>query len=286
MPLASIRPRHVADHINKQSKTYGASIVNRDVSVLIAIFETALREELVDANPARRAERPKIPKTKRRILKPDEVRAIDRAFGELAADTEGVERAYWEQYRLLFMTVLVTGMRPCELLGDYYGKPGLRWRDVDLIANEVRVVESKSDAGRRLMALSPKLAEDLWQHRRRSNFQGNDERVFCHPERGTRLNADRYSKAFRRARVKAGVTGYVRRLYDGRHTSLTLGAASGENEIVLMTRAGHSKIETTKQYLHLAGTVFPEAAQRLENRLLGAEVSTESSTDVDVPTRI
>ena len=55
---------------------------------------------------------------------------------------------------------------------------------------------------------------------------------------------------------------------------------------MLMTRAGHSAMATTKQYLHLAGTTFPEEAQRLENRLLGVpEVSTESSTGMDVSAR-
>jgi hypothetical protein len=45
----------------------------------------------------------------------------------------------------------------------------------------------------------------------------------------------------------------------------------------LMTRAGHSSMQTTKVYLHLAGTVFPDAAAALERRMFG---SVESSTDL------
>jgi hypothetical protein len=40
---------------------------------------------------------------------------------------------------------------------------------------------------------------------------------------------------------------------------------------------------TTKRYLHLAGTVFPDEAQRLEDRLLGGRLSTEPSTDLSAP---
>ena len=34
-------------------------------------------------------------------------------------------------------------------------------------------------------------------------------------------------------------------------------------------RAGHRSVQTTKLYLHLAGTVFPADAAALEQRLLG-----------------
>jgi hypothetical protein len=37
-----------------------------------------------------------------------------------------------------------------------------------------------------------------------------------------------------------------------------------------MTRAGHRSMATTKQYLHLAGVVFRDEANALEQRLLGA----------------
>jgi len=36
-----------------------------------------------------------------------------------------------------------------------------------------------------------------------------------------------------------------------------------------MTKAGHANMATTKRYLHLAGTVFRDEAERLEVRLLG-----------------
>jgi hypothetical protein len=68
-----------------------------------------------------------------------------------------------------------------------------------------------------------------------------------------------------------------------RHASLTNGAATGESPIALMTRAGHSNMATTKRYLHLAGTVFRDEAERLEQRLLGGGSSTEPSTNLSAP---
>jgi len=50
-----------------------------------------------------------------------------------------------------------------------------------------------------------------------------------------------------------------------------------------MTRAGHANMATTKQYLHLAGTVFRDEADRPEDRLLGGGLSTPSSTHLSEP---
>jgi hypothetical protein len=50
-----------------------------------------------------------------------------------------------------------------------------------------------------------------------------------------------------------------------------------------MTRAGHSNMATTRTYLHLAGTVFREEAERLENRLLGGGTLYQPSTHLAAP---
>jgi hypothetical protein len=65
-----------------------------------------------------------------------------------------------------------------------------------------------------------------------------------------------------------------------RYSSLTLGAASGEGAFALMARAGQRNMATTSIYLHLAGTVFRDEAERLEERSLG---QVEGSTDLRSP---
>ena len=143
-----------------------------------------------------------------------------------------------------------------------------------MIEGTLRLRDSKSEDGIRSIALSKTLAEELWQHRRCSAFQGDDEFVFCHPERGTRYRAKMFEDALGAALKTAGIEDRVRAFHDLRHTSITNDAAAGANPIALMTKAGHSDMKTTKTYMHMAGQVFRDEAERLEARLLGVESST------------
>jgi len=211
-----------------------------------------VREELVETNPAARAERPKRPRRRWRILQPLEIQRVARAFED-------------EHARVVFLTLVLTGIRSFELRA-------LRWRHVDLVENVLRVAESKSEDGERTIALSPRLAESLWQHRRRSTFQGEDERVFCNERTGGPLDPADFREALTAALRAARINDYVRPFHDLRHTAITNDAAAGASPIALMAKAGHRNMSTTKTYLHLAGTVFRDEADRLERRLLGAEV--------------
>jgi integrase len=251
MPLATIRPRHVAEYVATMTGDYEASTVSRDVSVLHDVFATAMREELVETNPVAGAEHPKIARRKWRILEPAEVASVRNAFVD-------------EQARTIFLTLVLTGLRRHEL-------QDLRWADVDLLEGVLRVRQSKSEDGIRSVALSPALVSALEEHYRRTPFKGDGERVFCHPERGTRYSAKLFAEQFRAALEKAGIAGYVRPFHDLRHTALTNEAAAGSSPIALMAKAGHSDMKTTRIYLHLAGTVFHDEAAAVERRLLGTE---------------
>jgi hypothetical protein len=76
----------------------------------------------------------------------------------------------------------------------------------------------------------------------------------------------------------------MRAFHDLRHTAITNDAASGASPIAVMTKAGHADMHTTRRYMHMAGVVFREEAERLEQRLLGG-ISTEPSTDLSAPER-
>jgi integrase len=250
MPLAAIRPRHVAEYVAAKTGELEASTVSRDLSLLHDILKTAKREELVESNPVEGVEHPKQRRRRWRILQPAEVSRVLRAFED-------------EQARAMFLTLVLTGVRRNELLA-------LRWADVDLVESVLRVRDSKTEQGIRSIALSPALSEALWQHRRASAFQGDDELVFCHPERGTAYRQHRFADQLRAALVAAGITDYVRPFHDLRHTSLTNEAAAGSSPIALMAKAGHTDMKVTRRYLHLAGIVFRDEAAALERRLLAS----------------
>jgi len=77
----------------------------------------------------------------------------------------------------------------------------------------------------------------------------------------------------------------VRPFHDLRHTALTNEAASGSGPIALMTKAGHTDMNTTRIYLHLAGVVFRDEAEALERRLLSAVESSTEPTEPDITLR-
>ncbi len=248
-PLGSIRPRHVAEYVAQQAGTFNPSTVSRDLSLLFDVMKTAKREELIESNPVEGAEHPKLMRKRWRILQPAEVARVLREFDD-------------EQARTIFLTLVLTGIRRHEM-------QALRWRDVDLVESVVRITDSKTEQGIRSIALSSTLAEALWQRRRNSAFQGDDELVFCHPLRGTVYRQHVFADHFRAALKKAGITDYVRPFHDLRHTSLTNEAATGSSPIALMAKAGHTDMKVTRQYLHLAGIVFHDEADALEQRLFG-----------------
>jgi integrase len=271
LQLGRIRTRDVTAYVREALDEYAPATVNLDVSVLVDVFNSAIREELVEANPALYAERPKIPRRRWRILEPAEVVRVDRALANRVATCDPDQRPWAELARVAFLFLVLTGVRRSEF-------QTLRWRDVDLLEGTARVRDSKTEDGIRSIALSPRLTDELREHWRRSSFRGDDELVFCHPHAGTRYSPKTFTKALRAALVAAGVDGgeTLRAFHDLRHAAITNDAASGSNPIAVMTKAGHSDMKTTKRYMHLAGVVFRDEAERLERRLLGSQESHES----------
>jgi len=208
-----------------------------------------------------------------RRLQPEEVGAVARGFDELIADElDPDERAWIEQARVVFLVVYGLGLRRGEVLG-------LRWRSVQLADPEHRPTLSvematvrgrdgapKSTTSRRTLVLDEFLAGELFDHRGRSRYQGDAERVFGHPLKGSALDHKRYGVTFRAALERAGITDYVRPFHDGRHSAITNDAAAGNSGLAVVRRAGHSDFRVTQMYLDLAGVEFAEEAERAAAR--------------------
>jgi integrase len=159
--------------------------------------------------------------------------------------------------------MMLTGLRRFEV-------QGLRWGHVDMLDGTLRVVESKSEEGERLIALPSTLAAELVENYAATRYRADSDYVFAHPGRGTPLEVSKwYPAQFREALAEAGITDYVRPFHDARHAALTNLAATGASPIAVMPIAGHRSISTTRRYLHLAGVAFRDDAAALERRLLG-----------------
>jgi integrase len=230
--LDGIRPRDVAAFIRdattrpqgKFDRPLSAKFVNLLLNVTHAIYDKAIGEELVQTNPIVGVQRPKVQRRRWRVLEPVEVARVLKALED-------------ERARTVFLTLTLTGIRRFEL-------QSLRWEHINLLDATLRVRESKTEEGERLIALSPALADALAAHYAKTTFKADENYVFGHPERGSKLDAEWYAGEFRKA--LAGI-------------------------------AGHRSMATTKQYVHLAGVVFRDEAAMLEQRLLGVEDSGRNS---------
>jgi integrase len=251
------------------------------LNVLSLIVRSARKRKLLRENPVELVDRPRERRRRWRILSPAEISHVRAAFVELAAEASDEEEIAWvEQARVVFDVVYGLGLRRGELLG-------LRWRHVRLADPEgptLRVEETwvrnrtdtpKSVASTRTIALGQVVAEKLFEHRSRSRYDNDDNRVFCHLETGGPLDHKRYAETLRAALARADVEGEVRPFHDGRHTSITNAAAAGVAPGALQARAGHGDLGTTQRYIDLAGVLFREEAEAAETRMFGTRNSEE-----------
>jgi integrase len=273
--LDALDAERIEQYVAKKQKVgYAPRTLNRHLNLLNALMSSALRRGLIRSNPVPLVDRPREPRRRWRILSPAEVGKVERAFEEVIAEAKAEERTWREQARVIFLVLVGTGVRRGEM-------QGLGWRAVHLADPDgafLRVAETwvrsgadtpKSQAGERTIALGQRVASELFDHRGRTAFSGDDELVFCSPTRGTPFDVQRYSRTFRKALAKAGIADYVRPFHDLRHSSITNAAAAGTPPAALMARAGHSSFTTTQGYIDLAGETFREEADRLERRLWG-----------------
>ena len=250
--VASIRPRDVAAFIDNQLGTFAARTVNIHLNLLHDVMKGAVADELIPTNPVSGVERPTVKRNRWRILQPAEVPAVSKAFSDARA-------------RRVFLTFMLTGLRRSELRA-------LRWGHVNLVEGTLRVVESKSEEGERLIAVPAALVDELIAHYQSTAYRADTNYVFGHPDKGSALCAGWFRERLLEALAAAGITDRVR-LHDLRHAALTNLAATGASPIAVMATAGHRSMQTTKQYLHLAGVVFRDDADALSRRLLGVPES-------------
>jgi integrase len=272
MQLDTIEPADVDGYVAKKRRAgLSAATVNRHLNVMRRVCKLAVRAGKMRVNPVLSVDPLEEPdrRLRWRRLQPEEVGAVAKAFDELvAAEEDRDERDWIEQARVVFLVVYGLGLRRGEVLG-------LRWRSIRLadpenkptLSVDVATVlgrdgDPKSQTSRRTLVLDEFLAGELFDHLGRTRYQGDSERVFCHPLKGSALDHKRYAGTFRKALTKAEITDYIRPFHDGRHSAITNDAAAGNSGLAVMKRAGHSDFRVTQMYLDLAGVDFAEEAER------------------------
>ncbi|WP_028065793.1 tyrosine-type recombinase/integrase [Solirubrobacter soli] len=229
--------------------------VRNVMTFLHSIFGLAVRKGWASHNPVEDAARPK----RRRagdanpdlqFLTPAELDRVIDVIPDHVVDKD----ARGPVIRLVLLAAGTTGLRQSELLG-------LRWRDVDMRAQRLRVRnawvrsehsgEGKSDLStKRSVPMTDRLTGELRAWRLRTVYSDDEDLVFGHPDLGVPLDRTKLSRKFKEACEEAGVR--VIRFHDLRHTFATTLAAAGVPLRTIQEYLGHADLKTTQIYAHYA----------------------------------
>mgnify|MGYP003668140390 CR=1 FL=1 len=217
---------------------------NRVLALLSKLFNTVeLWEVRPDgSNPCRHVRRYREDK-RERFLMPDEIRHLGKVLDEVEADGTVSPQAV-AAFRLL----ILTGCRCGEILT-------LKWDYID--TNYLRLPDSKT--GSRKIPIGPA----HW------TVLNNIPRAPDNPYVVTGLIPGRHlaglNQPWRRIRERAGFTGL--RIHDLRHTYASNALASGLSIEMVGKLLGHTQLQTTMRYAHIADDPLRDAAAQVSNQL-------------------
>ncbi len=241
LPIAALSRAQVAEFHESLYET--PAVANMALRTLSAMYEQAAGWGMAPdglSNPCRSIM--KYPERRReRFLTDSEFTRLGRALEEAEAAGD-VSASAVAAIRLLALT----GCRRSEVLK-------LRREDVALEAGELRLPDSKT--GARAVPLPPEAVELL------AGLLGAHGGPWVIPGRKPGTHLGNIDEAWRTVRERAGL-GDVR-LHDLRHSWASRALALGESLPVIGKLLGHSKMETTARYAHLARDSAQEAAERV-----------------------
>ena len=220
-------------------------MANQAVDLLARIYRAADDRGTVPAgsNPCRHLKKYRS-RRRERFLTEEEFRRLGRVMDEMEANNDIAVPAA-AALRLL----MLTGCQRNEILT-------LRRDAVDLEAWELRLADSKT--GARTVSLSPEAAKLLAGIPR---VPGNPFVIAGRAGQHVRsLNGP-----WEKVRARAGLRDV--RLHDLRHSFASRALALGETLPAIGRLLGHSRVETTARYAHLAGDSVREAAIRISDSI-------------------
>jgi integrase len=221
--------------------------------VLYAVLEAAIQAGALVRNPAAGVRAPRSHSREMHFLS--------------AAEVERLAEAIVPPYGVLVRFAAYTGLRAGEIAA-------LRVKRVDLLRGTVRVVESASEVGGRLITgptkthaertvRLPRFLRDELAAYLASRPRDRDAFVFAAPKGGPLRHNNFYQRLFCPALARAGLPDQVR-FHDLRHTCASLLIAQGAHPKAIQAHLGHSSIQVTMdRYGHL----FPDALEHLADRL-------------------
>ena len=240
LPLAAVERAHMTDLHHSLSDR--PAIANMAIAILSQMYTLAEGWGMAPegANPCRSVV--KYPARRReRFLTDAEFTRLGRVLDEAAAGG-GASPGTIGAIRLL----MLTGCRKNEILS-------LRWQDVDLEARELTLADAKT--GPRVVSLSSSAVKLLAGLPRKP---GNPWVIPGHKPGANMRGIDCAWQTIR-ARAELGDV----RIHDLQHSYASRALALGESLPMIAKLLGHTKIETTARYTHLARDSVHESAARI-----------------------
>ena len=242
LPVSSLGRSQVADLQHGLSDR--PAMANLVIATLSRMIDQALAWGAVSemTNPCRSAPKYRM-RRRERFLTDAEFRRLGQVLDGLEAEGRISPHAA-AALRLL----MLTGCRRNEILT-------LRWEDVRLEAQELRLRDSKT--GPRTVSLSPEATAVLAQLPRLPD----NPWAIPGTKPGARLSS--IFEPWRRVRARAGLDDV--RIHDLRHSYASRALALGESLPVIAKLLGHAQIQTTARYTHLTRDAVKDAATRVAN---------------------
>lgn len=287
--LHEVTVRHIDDLLHRVATTVSPTTAGNLHRTLRSAFTVAVRRGLIAANPCRYATVPRVAHVE---VEPLTVAEVHRLLTIAATERNA---ARWA-------VALALGLRQGEALA-------LQWADIDLEngtlavrrqlqrhpwehgcgENEprhppaecsgrhsggLRFDDTKSGAGRRVLALPPQMVPQLLDHRRAqaaerlavgSAWEDHDL-VFPRPGGGPadpRNDHRVWKRLLARAEIREA------RLHDARHTAATILLAQGVDGRVVMSLMGWSQAVLLTRYQHVMDTMRVEAAVKVGTAIWG-----------------
>ena len=215
---------------------------NRTLGVLSKMFNLAelwgLRPD--GSNPCLHVKRYKEEK-RERFLNAEEFTRLGRVLDEILADGSETRSAV-AAIRLL----MLTGCRLSEI-------QKLRWEHVDLDAGELRLPDTKT--GGRAVPLAPSAVRLL------TSLPRDEDNPWVIAGRKPGWHLTDLQHPWRRIRGRAGLDDV--RIHDLRHSFASRALALGEGLPMIGKLLGHTQVQTTARYAHLARDTVKASAARI-----------------------
>jgi integrase len=226
--LSEISPDQVADYMAQRKKAVrlvkknpvpiSPSTCNRELTLLKTLLAKAVEWQRIESNPAAKVKKFREPRSRERILTPEEMRRlVDVAAPHL---------------KPILIVALNTAMRRSEILS-------LKWTDLNFPERFISIENSKSGDPRKVPMndLVIGIFKDL---ARTSDY------VFPNSETDSSIKS--VKTAFRTSCRNAKIKSF--RFHDLRHTAASAMVSGGTDLVTVSRILGHSSILMTMRYAH------------------------------------